>query len=107
MISLKNLPWIFLLIGLAGLTGLIAWQGVGEIGAIIAKGGWAMLLLSLFFVPQVFLFTVAWRFLFPAGDAPTFTRAASDWDGSALIHGIAAESAWRRATFTRLKVSIA
>ena len=77
MISLKNLPWIFLLLGLAGLTGLIAWQGVGEIGAIIAKGGWAMLLLSLFFVPQVFLFTVAWRFLFPAGDAPPFTRAAS------------------------------
>ena len=57
MKSLKSLPLIFLLIGLAGLTGLIAWQGVGEIGAIIAKGGFAMLLLALFVVPQVVLFT--------------------------------------------------
>ncbi len=77
MKSLKSLPLIFLLIGLAGLTGLIAWQGVGEIGAIIAKGGFAMLLLALFVVPQVVLFTVSWRFLFPAGAAPSFARAAS------------------------------
>lgn len=77
MKSVKNLSWIFLLLGLAGLTGLIAWQGVGEIGASIAEGGWAMLLLALFYVPQVLLYTVAWRFLFPAGGAPSFTRAAS------------------------------
>lgn len=77
MKSLKSLSWIFLLIGLAGLTGLIAWQGVGEIGNLIAKGGFAMLLLALFVVPQVGLFTTAWRFLFPAGQAPPFTRAAS------------------------------
>lgn len=87
MKSLKSLSWIFLLAGLAGLTGLIAWQGVGEIGAIIARGGWAMLLLALFFIPQVLLFTVAWRFLFPAGNAPSFARA-----GSAMTVGMYANT---------------
>ncbi|MHA1536584.1 MAG: flippase-like domain-containing protein [Alphaproteobacteria bacterium] len=77
MKSLKSLSWVFLLAGLAGLTGLIAWQGAGEIGAIIVRGGWAMLLLALFVIPQVVLFTISWRFLFPAGRAPGFTRAAS------------------------------
>ncbi len=77
MKSLKNLSWIFLLLGLAGLTGLIAWQGVGDIGAIFARGGWAMLLLSLFFIPQILLVTSAWRYLFPIGHAPSFTRAVS------------------------------
>ena len=87
MKSIKSLSWIFLLVGLAVMTGLIAWQGIGEIGAIIAKGGFAMLSLALFFIPQILLFTVSWRLLFPADATPTFVRA-----GSAMTVGMYANA---------------
>jgi len=75
MTSLKTLAWLLLLVGLAVLTGLVAWRGFGEIAAIIARGGWAMLLVALFFLPQCAIFAVAWRLLFPPGRAPGFVRA--------------------------------
>jgi putative membrane protein len=75
MKSLKTLAWVLMLAGLALLTGLVAWRGFGEISAIIARGGWAMLLLSLFVVPQCAVFAVAWQLLFPPGRAPGFVRA--------------------------------
>jgi putative membrane protein len=75
MKSLKTLAWVLMLAGLALLTGLVAWRGFGEISAIIARGGWAMLLLSLFVVPQCAVFAVAWQLLFPPGRAPGFIRA--------------------------------
>lgn len=75
MKSLKTLAWVLMLAGLALLTGLVAWHGFGEVSAIIARGGWAMLLLSLFVVPQCAVFAVAWQLLFPPGRAPGFARA--------------------------------
>jgi putative membrane protein len=75
MKSLKTLAWVLMLAGLALLTGLVAWRGFGEISGIIARGGWAMLLLSLFVVPQCAVFAVAWQLLFPPGHAPGFVRA--------------------------------
>jgi len=75
MKSLKTLAWLSLLAGLAVLTGLVAWRGFSEIAGTIAQGGWAMLLLGLFFVPQCAIFAAAWRLLFPVGRTPGFARA--------------------------------
>jgi putative membrane protein len=75
MKPLKRLAWVLLLAGLAVLTGLVAWRGFGEISAIIARGGWAMLLPPLIFAPQCAIFAVAWQLLFPPGRAPRFIRA--------------------------------
>jgi len=75
MKRLKILTWVMLLAGLAVLTGLIAWQGVGEVSDTIARGGWPMLLLAFFFVPQCAIFAASWRLLFPPGREPGFVRA--------------------------------
>jgi putative membrane protein len=77
MKSLKTLAWILALAGLAVLTGLVAWRGFDEVAGTIARGGWAMLLLALFFIPQCAVFALAWRLLFPPGRAPGFARAFS------------------------------
>jgi putative membrane protein len=75
MTSLKILAWVLLLAGLAVMTGLVAWHGFGEVAATIARGGWAMLLPSLVFIPQCVTFAIAWQLLFPPGRAPGFVRA--------------------------------
>ncbi|MDH3232393.1 MAG: hypothetical protein OEQ29_02630, partial [Alphaproteobacteria bacterium] len=75
MKSLKTFAWLSLLAGLVVMTALVAWHGFGEVAGTIAQGGWAMLLLALFFIPQCAIFAVAWRLLFLPGRAPGFARA--------------------------------
>ena len=75
MKRLKILTWVMLLAGLATLTGLVAWQGVDEVAGTIARGGWAMLLLALFFVPAMRDIRRVLAPAFPPGREPGYARA--------------------------------
>ncbi len=69
---IKVLSYIGLLVGLAIMTGLIVWQGTGEVADIILSSGWPIFLVPLAWSPTVFLGTMAWRLLFEPGQEPTF-----------------------------------
>ena len=61
-----------LIVGLIVMTGLIAWQGLGEVSAIIITSGWPILLVPLAWSPTVFFGTITWRLLFEPGKEPAF-----------------------------------
>ncbi len=60
---MKHAALFALLAGLALLTGLIAWQGVAEIGALLAGAGWGLLLVAAFHLVPIALAGLAWRSL--------------------------------------------
>ena len=68
----KIVSYVGLFVGLAAMTGLIAWQGFGDVSGIILASGWPILLVPLAWSPTVFLGTVSWRFLFEPGKEPAF-----------------------------------
>ncbi len=68
----KVLSYIGLIVGLAVMTGLIAWQGLGEVSDLILASGWPILLVPLAWSPTVVLGTMTWRLLFAPGKEPTF-----------------------------------
>ena len=81
----KVLSYIGLFVGLAVMTGLIAWQGVGEVSDIILSSGWPVFLVPLAWSPTIFLGTMAWRLLFEPGKEPTFRDAfMALWMGRAI-----------------------
>lgn len=59
-----------LLIGVALICLLLAWQGLETVAGLLAEGGWAMLTVCLFAVPALWLSGEAWRRLFPPGHRP-------------------------------------
>ena len=71
-VVIKVLSYIGLLVGLAIMTGLIIWQGTGDIADLIISSGWPILWVPLAWSPTVFLGTMAWRLLFPVGQEPSF-----------------------------------
>ena len=68
----KIVSYVGLFVGLAAMTGLIAWQGFGDVSGIILASGWPILLVPLAWSPTVVLGTVSWRFLFEPGKEPAF-----------------------------------
>ena len=68
----KVLSYVGLFAGLAAMTGLIAWQGFGDVSGIILASGWPILLVPLAWSPTVVLGTVSWRLLFEPGKEPAF-----------------------------------
>ncbi len=81
----KVLSYIGLFIGLAVMTALIVWQGVGEVSEIILASGWPILLVPLAWSPTVFLGTMAWRNLFAPGQEPSFKDTfMAMWMGRAV-----------------------
>ncbi len=70
----KILSYIGLFIGLAVMTGLIAWQGLGDVSDIILASGWPILLVPLAWSPTVFLGTLSWQLLFAADRQPPYRQ---------------------------------
>jgi putative membrane protein len=81
----KVLSYIGLIIGLAVMTGLVAWQGLDEVSDIILRSGWPILLVPLAWSPTVVLGTMTWRLLFAPDNEPTFKDAfMALWMGRAI-----------------------
>ena len=82
---MKTSSAIGLLIGLAALVLLFAWQGVATVIELLGEAGWGLLLVCLFAPPHHLLGSEAWRRLFPAGRRPGVTRTlAASWMGAAV-----------------------
>ena len=83
--TMKRLTYAGLLIGLTVLAGLIAWRGIGEVGAILLSSGWGLLVLPIVWAPMLLLTAVAWRMLFEPDAAPQFHwLLAATWIGRAV-----------------------
>lgn len=59
-----------LLAGLALVTGLVAWQGLGTVAELLAAAGWKLLWLAPYFLFPILIAVQCWRLLFPPGSAP-------------------------------------
>lgn len=82
---MKIASYIGLIVGLAVLTVLIAWQGVAEIAGILLASGWALLLVPLVWFPTVLMNARCWQLLFAPAHAPTFPRAfLAQWMGRSV-----------------------
>ena len=82
MARLKNHAYVALTLGLLLAIGLIAWQGLDEVVAVLAVGGWALVLLGPYqFVPIV-LSMLSWRrLLAPQPHHGTGRLTAISWIG--------------------------
>jgi putative membrane protein len=74
---MKVLSYVALLLGLAAVALMVAWQGFGAVAGILAASGWGLLLLPLVWLPTLALGAAGWRLLFPPGRAPHLLRAMS------------------------------
>jgi putative membrane protein len=66
---------IGLIVGLALVSLIVAWQGAAAVGGMLAEAGWAMLLVALFAPFDQALGAEAWRRLFPPGRRPPVLQA--------------------------------
>lgn len=64
-----------MLLGLAAMSALIYWQGVGEISGLLAQVGLGLLLMPLIWLPSQLLNAWSWQLLFRPGHAPGYGRA--------------------------------
>jgi putative membrane protein len=81
----KVLSYIGLIIGLTAMTGLIAWQGVGEVSELILASSWPILLVPLAWSPTIFLGALTWRLLFEPGQEPSYKKIfMALWMGRAI-----------------------
>ncbi|MGB8843665.1 MAG: lysylphosphatidylglycerol synthase domain-containing protein [Aliidongia sp.] len=62
------------LLGVALFTGLLIYQGAGQVGTVVAEAGAGLLWASLYHVIPMVANAAAWRLLFVAGPRPTLTR---------------------------------
>ena len=82
---MKTSSVIGLLIGLAALVLLFAWQGVATVIGLLGEAGWSLLLVCLFAPPHQLLGAEAWRRLFPAARRPAVARTlAASWMGASV-----------------------
>lgn len=82
---MKVASYIGLIIGLAMLTALIAWQGVREVGGILLASGWTLLLVPLIWLPTVVPAARAWQVLFRPDQAPSYWQAfCAQWMGRSV-----------------------
>ena len=82
---MKIASYIGLVVGLAVMTGLIAWQGVIEIADLLIASGWALLWVPVIWIPSVLMNARCWQLLFAPGYGPTFGQAFyAQWMGRAV-----------------------
>ena len=82
---MKTLSYIGFLFGLAGITGLVAWQGIGPVAAALGELGAGVLLLPLVYLLYLIVLVVSWRMLFIAGREPGFLAMLNAaWIGGAV-----------------------
>lgn len=82
---MKTLSLLLMLIGLALLTGLVVWRGVGVIGDQLLGAGWQLLWLPVYFVVPLAFGTVAWLQLFAPGQRPDMrSTMQANWIGIAV-----------------------
>lgn len=70
----KRLTMTGLLLGLAAVTLMVAWQGFGTVAAALAALGAGVLLLPLAFLPHLVFAAASWALLFAPGRAPAFLQ---------------------------------
>ena len=110
------LPALF--VGLALAVAVVAWQGVGDVGAALAHAGIHLLWLPPWFLISMLLAGVAWATIFPPGTRPVTRRIlAATWIGMSInwllpvaqIGGEIAKGAWlaRRAEPAAMMVATA
>ncbi len=74
-----------LLAGLALLTLLIVWQGLGEVVGTLATAGWGLLAVAAFHLIPMLVNTVAWRYLFqPKDRLSTRKLLVARWVGESV-----------------------
>ncbi len=82
---MKIASYIGLVVGLAVMTGLIAWQGVMEIAGLLIASGWALLWVPVIWIPSILMNARCWQLLFAPGYGPTFGQAFyAQWMGRAV-----------------------
>ena len=82
---MKIASYIGLVIGLAVVTGLIAWQGATEIADLLIASGWALLWVPVIWIPSVLMNARGWQLLFAPGYGPTYWQAFyAQWMGRAV-----------------------
>lgn len=82
---MKTTSTIGMLLGLAVITAMIAWQGAATVGGTVASIGWGIVLLMLLYVPHLGISTVSWRLLFAADRVPGFGEAMyAKWVGGSV-----------------------
>ena len=82
---MKVASYIGLVVGLALLTALIAWQGITDIIGLLLASGWALLLVPLIWFPTVLMNARCWQRLFAPDHAPDFWQAFyAQWMGRSV-----------------------
>jgi putative membrane protein len=82
---MKIASYIGLVVGLAVMTGLLAWQGIMEIANLLISSGWALLWVPMVWIPSVLMNARCWQLLFAPGFGPTFRQAFyAQWMGRAV-----------------------
>jgi len=82
---MKIASYIGLVIGLAIFTGLLIWQGVGDIASLLVGSGWSLLLVPAIWFPTVLMNARCWQLLFAPAEAPNFRQAfLAQWMGRAV-----------------------
>ncbi|MSO93833.1 MAG: hypothetical protein EXQ86_10595 [Rhodospirillales bacterium] len=82
---MKIASYIGLIVGLAVLTALIAWQGIREVGGILVDSGWPILFVPMIWLPTVFLAARAWQLTFRPDHAPRYGHVFyAQWMGRAV-----------------------
>ena len=62
--------------------GLLAWQGLGPILALLAGAGWGLIAICVFALPELALAAGGWRLLFPRALRPSWADSAvGSWMG--------------------------
>lgn len=69
---MRYLSYIGMLIGLAVMVILVAWQGLQQVFGILLGSGWALLLLPLIWLPNLLPAAASWRLLFDSQYRPSY-----------------------------------
>jgi putative membrane protein len=81
----KTSKIILLFAGLALATGLLFWQGFGDVVGRIADAGWMAFWLPILYLVPLVLMTFAWSVLFLPGHTPSFAMALrATWIGGSV-----------------------
>jgi len=79
---MTSLAVLLLLAGSAVAVGLVVWQGVGTVAAVLGEAGWALVLLAPYYALPLGLAALSWRLLIVPAHAPPRSRAVlATWLG--------------------------